>query len=245
MTNFQRFIDLIEIAEVHKVLLDIKEKYISCSYVDDQDTVVGKVKMRGNPFQISDVSVAISQLPILKRILSNFENPSLKLEYNEYNLNDREPKSIIIEEDNIKSQFILSYTNKIKTVKGIDNIDQDPIIELDITEEIKDKIYKLSNALSSQNNYFMFKSIENNLYMIFGEFSEGRYVAYNNISYNFNIEVSTNFTLKFDTKSMNKILIKNKEFKTSFILYDELLQISNISDDFKTKYFLKKIHDNT
>lgn len=223
---------------INRALIDVGTDSVFTSAFNTDSHVYCEINMRSNPFNDSNVELGVSNTEKFKRLLSGFEDPEIQVYYNEYNKNDPNPHSIVIEEGNVRSNYVLATSGVIKPYpKDLPEELENSIFGLTIDEELKDKFNKFKLMLKDETRSFSFFQRSGKLHVLFGM---ERFVGSDNISIELDIKPNKEFRdeIIFSVDTFNSIINSNEDCKIDISVVKNGMLIKCVSETFVNRYMV-------
>ena len=232
-SKLQSFINRYYLAgNCEAVVLKNNTDTVCCDLIDADQTVVGKVKWKTDPFMNGELG--INHTGALIKMLSAVGE---KLDINVQEASGKN-YAMKITEGSTKATFMLADTT---VIPGVPTINAEPEYEvtLDLNDEFTSKFIKAKNALPDANNFAV--QVQNGKIKFIINYST---VNSDNIS--FVIDGGTNEMepICFSADKLKEVLVANKgDAGKMYISSDGLARIDFTGNDFDSNYWLVQLQN--
>lgn len=223
---------------IDRALIEVRDDSLFTSAFNTDSHVYCEIMMRENPINDQNVKLGVQNTSKFKRLLGGFEDPEIDVYYNEYNKNDPNPHSLVLEEGNVRSNYVLATEGIIKPYpKDLPDELEKSMFDLTVNDEIVDKFNKFNLMLKDETRSFSFFQRNGKLHILFGM---ERFVGSNNISIELDIEPNEEFRneIIFSVDTFNSIINNNEDCKITISVVENGMLVKCISDTFVNKYMV-------
>lgn len=195
------------------------------------------INMRGSALEDENVDLTIADTNSFVRMLRAFEDPDIKIYYNEKNMNDRDPHSVIIEENNIRSNFLLAVSGVVQPHGKKLNSNIDGMFEITIDEEFIQKFNKFKFLLKDESRSFSFFERDGEVILLFGI---NRLNGSNNVAINTGIQPNEHFReeIIYPIDTFYSILKNNEDADITVKVRSGGMIVHCLSENFENTYAL-------
>ena len=241
MNNKELFLDFINRyhlqGKIDRALIEFHDDHIFTSAYNTSEHVYSEIKIKKNPLNFNNYKIGIADTNSLIRLLKAFDDPSIELYFNEYNQNDNDPHSLVIEEGNVRSNFLLTERGVVKPFNQELPREIECIYEIKIDEELIEKFNKYKLLLKDETRDFSFFQRENRVHILFGK---KRFAGSNNISIKLNIEPLENYTKEiiFPIDTFYSVIDTNKDTNINLQIKDAGMIVQCTSELYDNCYLI-------
>ena len=232
-SKLQSFINRYYLAgNCEAVTVKANEESVNCELIDIDQTVVGKVKWKTDPFMQGELG--INHTGALTKMLSAV-GEKIDIEVNE---SQGKNYAMNIKEVSTTMTFMLADTSVIPAVPAI-NAEPEYEVTIDIDELFVNKFIKAKNALPDANNFAVQVQNGKIKFII-------NYTTINSDNVTFEIDGTANDldAICFSADKLKEVLTANKGDKgTMHISSNGLARIDFTGTDFESNYWLVQLQN--
>ena len=232
-SKLQSFINRYYLAgNCEAVTVKANEESVNCELIDIDQTVVGKVKWKTDPFMQGELG--INHTGALTKMLSAV-GEKIDIEVNE---SQGKNYAMKIKEGSTTMTFMLADTSVIPAVPAI-NAEPEYEVTIDIDELFINKFIKAKNALPDANNFAVQVQNGKIKFII-------NYTTINSDNVTFEIDGTANELdpICFSADKLKEVLTANKGDKgTMHISSNGLARIDFTGTDFESNYWLVQLQN--
>jgi hypothetical protein len=232
-SKLQSFINRYYLAgNCEAVVLKNNTDTVCCDLIDVDQTVVGKIKWKTDPFM--DGELGINHTGALIKMLSAV-GEQLDIDVQAASGKNY---AIKISEGSTKATFMLADTT---VIPGVPTINEEPEyqVTLDINDEFTSKFIKAKNALPDANNFAV--QVQNGKIKFIINYST---INSDNISFEMDGGTNTMEPICFSADKLKEVLVANKgDTGKMHISSDGLARIDFTGNDFDSNYWLVQLQN--
>jgi len=232
-SKLQSFINRYYLAgNCEAVVLKNNTDTVCCDLIDVDQTVVGKIKWKTDPFMNGELG--INHTGALIKMLSAVGE---QLDIDVQSASGKN-YAIKISEGSTKATFMLADTT---VIPGVPTINEEPEyqVTLDINDEFTSKFIKAKNALPDANNFAV--QVQNGKIKFIINYST---INSDNISFEMDGGTNTMEPICFSADKLKEVLVANKgDIGKMHISSDGLARIDFTGNDFDSNYWLVQLQN--
>ena len=232
-SKLQSFINRYYLAgNCEAVVLKNNTDTVCCDLIDADQTVVGKVKWKTDPFMNGELG--INHTGALIKMLSAV-GEKLDIDVQEASGKNYAMK---ISEGSTKATFMLADTT---VIPGVPTINAEPEYEviIDLNDEFTSKFIKAKNALPDANNFAV--QVQNGKTKFIINYST---VNSDNISFEIDGGTTAMEPICFSADKLKEVLVANKgDSGKMYVSSDGLARIDFTGNDFDSNYWLVQLQN--
>jgi hypothetical protein len=232
-SKLQSFINRYYLAgNCEAVVLKNNTDTVCCDLIDADQTVVGKVKWKTDPFMNGELGINHTGA-LIKMLSAVGEN--LNIDVQEAAGKNYAMK---ISEGTTKATFMLADTTVIPGVPAI-NAEPEYQVTIDLNDEFTSKFIKAKNALPDANNFAV--QVQNGKTKFIINYST---VNSDNISFEIDGGTTAMEPICFSADKLKEVLVANKgDAGKMYISPDGLARIDFTGNDFDSNYWLVQLQN--
>ena len=232
-SKLQSFINRYYLAgNCEAVVLKNNTDTVCCDLIDSDQTVVGKVKWKTDPFMNGELG--INHTGALIKMLSAV-GEKLDIDVQEAAGKNYAMK---ISEGSTKATFMLADTTVIPGVPTI-NAEPEYQVTIDLNDEFTSKFIKAKNALPDANNFAV--QVQNGKTKFIINYST---VNSDNISFEIDGGTTAMEPICFSADKLKEVLVANKgDSGKMYVSSDGLARIDFTGNDFDSNYWLVQLQN--
>ena len=232
-SKLQSFINRYYLAgNCEAVVLKNNTDTVCCDLIDADQTVVGKVKWKTDPFMNGELG--INHTGALIKMLSAV-GEKLDIDVQEASGKNYAMK---ITEGSTKATFMLADTTVIPGVPTI-NAEPEYQVTIDLNDDFTSKFIKAKNALPDANNFAV--QVQNGKTKFIINYST---VNSDNISFEIDGETNAMEPICFSADKLKEVLVANKgDSGKMYVSSDGLARIDFTGNDFDSNYWLVQLQN--
>ena len=232
-SKLQSFINRYYLAgNCEAVVLKNNTDTVCCDLIDADQTVVGKVKWKTDPFMNGEMGINHTGA-LIKMLSAVGENLDI-------NVQEASGKNYAmkITEGSTKATFMLADITVIPGVPTI-NVEPEYQVTIDLNDEFTSKFIKAKNALPDANNFAV--QVQNGKIKFIINYST---VNSDNISFELNGGNTPLEPICFSADKLKEVLVANKgDSGKMYISSDGLARIDFTGNDFDSNYWLVQLQN--
>ena len=232
-SKLQSFINRYYLAgNCEAVVLKNNTDTVCCDLIDADQTVVGKVKWKTDPFMNGEIGINHTGA-LIKMLSAVGENLDI-------NVQEASGKNYAmkITEGSTKATFMLADITVIPGVPTI-NVEPEYQVTIDLNDEFTSKFIKAKNALPDANNFAV--QVQNGKIKFIINYST---VNSDNISFELNGGNTPLEPICFSADKLKEVLVANKgDSGKMYISSDGLARIDFTGNDFDSNYWLVQLQN--
>ena len=232
-SKLQSFINRYYLAgNCEAVVLKNNTDTVCCDLIDADQTVVGKVKWKTDPFMNGELGINHTGA-LIKMLSAVGEN--LNIDVQEASGKNYAMK---ITEGSTKATFMLADTTVIPGVPTI-NVEPEYEVTIDLNDDFTSKFIKAKNALPDANNFAV--QVQNGKTKFIINYST---VNSDNISFEIDGGTTSMEPICFSADKLKEVLVANKgDAGKMYISSDGLARIDFTGNDFDSNYWLVQLQN--
>lgn len=221
---------------INKAVIEVEDGYLRTRAFDVDNQLYCTIKMTDvDIFSEKNKNLVISDTSSLFSLLKAFDDPNISIHYNQNNMVNYSPHSLIISENNIKSNFLLSMEGVVSSHDKSLETDDTPIIEFEVSEDIYKSFTKYKGILKSETKSFSFIQKDNSTHILFGLM---RGVGSNNISIDIGVQPNHHFQSQiiFPIDVFYSIIRQNEGQFIKVKVFNNFMIVDTIGNNFENRY---------
>jgi len=232
-SKLQSFINRYYLAgNCEAVVLKNNTDAVSCDLIDADQTVVGKIKWKTNPFMNGELGINHTGA-LIKMLSAVGENLNIDVEEA-----SGKNYAMKISEGSTKATFMLADTTVIPGVPTI-NAEPDYKVTIDLNDEFTSKFIKAKNALPDANNFAV--QVQGGKIKFIINYST---VNSDNISFEMDGGTTAMEPICFSANKLKEVLVANKgDAGKMYISSNGLARIDFTGNDFDSNYWLVQLQN--
>ena len=232
-SKLQSFINRYYLAgNCEAVVLKNNTDTVCCDLIDVDQTVVGKIKWKTDPFMNGELGINHTGA-LIKMLSAVGEQLDIDVQ-----AASGKNYAIKISEGSTKATFMLADTT---VIPGVPTINEEPEyqVTLDINDEFTSKFIKAKNALPDANNFAV--QVQNGKIKFIINYST---INSDNISFEMDGGTNTMEPICFSADKLKEVLVANKgDTGKMHISSDGLARIDFTGNDFDSNYWLVQLQN--
>ena len=232
-SKLQSFINRYYLAgNCEAVVLKNNTDAVCCDLIDADQTVVGKIKWKTDPFMNGELGINHTGA-LIKMLSAVGENLNIDVEEA-----SGKNYAMKISEGSTKATFMLADTTVIPGVPTI-NAEPEYQVTIDLNDEFTSKFIKAKNALPDANNFAV--QVQNGKIKFIINYST---VNSDNISFEIDGGTTAMEPICFSADKLKEVLVANKgDSGKMYVSSDGLARIDFTGNDFDSNYWLVQLQN--